>query len=188
MPPSLFFIAIIVPEPVSSEITALKTDLSLRFNSKAALRSVPHLTLKSPFKISTGDVPQLLDWFANLKLNIEPFEVTLRNMGTFAKLKAPVIFINVERTETLQRLQRQVLRHFVAVFPDYKPDTFEAEFHPHITLAYRDLLQPAYKLAWHEYRHKKFDVHFEIDFIYLLRHDGKQWNIAGASALEKKAG
>ena len=47
---SLYYIAIVVPEPLQSEITAFKTAIHQRFGAKSALKSPAHITLFPPFR------------------------------------------------------------------------------------------------------------------------------------------
>lgn len=45
---SLYFLAVIPPEPVFSEVMAFKKEMSERFSSSRALKSPPHITLLPP--------------------------------------------------------------------------------------------------------------------------------------------
>jgi 2'-5' RNA ligase len=50
-------------------------------------------------------------------------------------------------------------------------------FHPHLTVAFRDLKKPNYQLAWEEFKSKNFQAEFIADKITLLKHTGKVWEI-----------
>lgn len=50
MSDALYFIALVLPSPLYEEVTRLKEYFRDRYNSKAALRSPPHITLHMPFK------------------------------------------------------------------------------------------------------------------------------------------
>lgn len=44
-----YFIAIIPPSPIESDVLALKNFFKEKYNSKASLNSPPHITLHMPF-------------------------------------------------------------------------------------------------------------------------------------------
>jgi 2'-5' RNA ligase len=50
-------------------------------------------------------------------------------------------------------------------------------FHPHLTLAFRDLKKPAFYKAWQEFKEKKCEATFSVTEIVLLKHNGKIWNV-----------
>lgn len=56
---------------------------------------------------------------------------------------------------------------------DYK----ELAFHPHLTLAFRDLKKPEFYKAWEEFKDRKFNAGFVVNSISLLKHDGMQWQL-----------
>jgi 2'-5' RNA ligase len=49
-------------------------------------------------------------------------------------------------------------------------------FHPHITLAFRDLKKTMFEAAWNEFKEKSFQTSFVMNAIDLLKHDGKCWH------------
>jgi 2'-5' RNA ligase len=79
-------------------------------------------------------------------------------------------------TKELQALQQQLIASFNSVFPGTIHPT-DLKFHPHVTVAYRDLSFEMFKQAWEEYRHKSFHASFRADAVYLLQHDSRKWNI-----------
>ena len=64
----LYFIAILPPAEISVEITAFTIDMDVLYSSKAALKSMPHITLKAPFKLPAQKHGDLLQWFSNLRV------------------------------------------------------------------------------------------------------------------------
>jgi 2'-5' RNA ligase len=174
---NLYFIAIIPPQGVCNEITAFKNDFANRFNSVKALKVVPHITLKAPFKLPTVEHAALLDWFQKLYINLYPFAIELKDFGAFHNSRSPVVFVNPIMNASLYSLQGEVLKSFIAAYPDVPIPFPELKFFPHITIAYRDLQPQMFKKAWEEYSEKKFEATFEVVNFHLLQHDGKKWNI-----------
>lgn len=164
---NLYFIAIIPPQELRERITAFKQDFANRFNSKKALKVFPHLTLKAPFKFSPNAHEELLRWFNDLHLLQNQFSIQLKNFGAFENKRNPVVFVQPILTKELQSLQQQLIESFSSVFPGNIHPT-DLDFHPHMTIAYRDLSFEMFKQAWSEYQHKSFDATFEAEAIYYL--------------------
>lgn len=173
----LYFIAVIPPEAVSNEVTAIKNDFAERFQSKHALKVVPHITLKAPFKFPVEVHEKLLQWFQQMPVNVSSFMQELKNFGAFHNKRSPVIFIDPVLSDQLIELQKQIIQYFKQSFPFYPIMNNELKFHPHMTVAYRDLQPEMFERAWKEYEHKSFEAKFEVKDFYLLQHNGRQWNI-----------
>jgi 2'-5' RNA ligase len=181
MPPSstLYFIAIIPKREVREKITAFKQDFANRFNSTYALKVYPHITLKAPFKFSPNAHAELLRWFSDLHVLQKQFTIQLKDFGAFGNKRNPVVFVQPVVTKELQALQQQLIASFSSVFPGNTHPT-DLDFHPHMTIAYRDLSPEMFNKAWNEYKNKSFDEAFEVDAVYVLQHDSKKWNIISA--------
>ena len=173
---NLYFIALIPHRELREKITTFKQDFANRFNSKKALKIFPHITLKAPFKFSPGMHGELLRWFNDLHLLQNQFIIQLKNFGAFDNKRNPVVFVQPVVTKELQSFQQQLISSFNSVFPGNIHPT-DLDFHPHMTIAYRDLSPEMFKQAWNEYKQKSFDETFEVDAVYLLQHDSINWNI-----------
>ena len=55
-----FFIALIPPKEVQEEATKIKEHFRDVYNSKAALKSPPHVTLQPPFEWDIEELPKLI--------------------------------------------------------------------------------------------------------------------------------
>lgn len=173
---SLYFIALIPQKAVCDEITNLKEDFAARFDSRKALRIMPHITIKAPFRLAAIEHSALVTWFQNFATAQSPFEIQLKDFGSFPDSERPVIFVQPVMNDALLILQKDIIGGFANLFPDLVHPT-DLNFKPHITIAYRDLSFENYKQAWREYRHKKYQAAFEVQDIHLLEHDSMQWNI-----------
>ena len=185
-PGNLYFIAIIPPDEICKAITTVKQDFADRFKSKKALKVVPHITLKAPFKFPVQEQTSLLRWFALTPVSVHPFQQELKDFGCFTNKRNPVIFIEPVMNESLALLQKNVVKHFIKAFGKNQVAQNEFRFNPHMTVAYRDLLFPQFKTAWEEYETKEFEAIFEVNKFHLLQHDGKKWNSIREFALQKK--
>jgi len=178
----LFFIAIVPPNGVADQITAIKTDFATRFESKRALRVMPHITLKVPFKVLETKRDELVNWFSKLKISQDQFELALNGFGSFNDSKNPVIFVKPVESENLNALQSELIERLTNIYPKAIAHT-DSDFHPHMTVAYRDLTADNFQKAWQEYEHRNFSVSFTVDAFYLLEHDGSKWNIIATKKL-----
>jgi 2'-5' RNA ligase len=173
---NLYFIAIIPPQEICEAITAIKHDFAERFKSSKALRVIPHITLKAPFKFPAEKHTEVLRWFTSTNITVNSFQQELKDFGSFANKRNPVIFIEPLMNESLKTLQKNILSHFIKEFGKEQVAQNEYKFNPHMTVAYRDLLYHQYKMAWEEYQSTKFEATFEVNSFHLLQHDGKKWN------------
>jgi 2'-5' RNA ligase len=169
---NLYFIAIIPPEPIYGEALALKQNFKDQYNSKAALNSPPHITLHMPFKWRESKETRLLDGLEEFSAKQNSFEIRLNNFSAF---EPRVIFVDVIKDEKLELLQKQLKRFCKVELNLFNADYKEFAYHPHLTLAFRDLKKPEFYKAWEEFKEKKFEATFDVDSIALLKHDGKEW-------------
>jgi 2'-5' RNA ligase len=102
------------------------------------------------------------------------FEIKLENFGAFPPR---VIFICVQQSEFLISLQRNLQSFMRSNFKIFNSNYKEQAFHPHITLAFRDLKKRLFTKAWKEFENKKFHAQFKTANFSLLKHNGKNWQI-----------
>lgn len=181
-----FFIAILPPEEVIAEVTTFKEDIRNNYGSSKALKVLPHITLKAPFKIPAEERPQLLNWFKTIPVNVLPFYIKLKNFGSFDNKHNKVIYVKPVVTEYIATLQKNIITSFKHAFPEINTSTYEHEFRPHITIAYRDLTAENYEKAWAVYKVKHYSASFMCSSFCLLQHNGMQWEVIQEHYLEKQ--
>ena len=168
-----YFIGIIPPAPILEQVQEIKKNFRDHFQSKAALQSPPHITLHMPFDWKDKKESKLIESLQRLSLLLVPVNVTLKNFGAFPP---KTIFIQVGTSDALVQLQNEVRQHCKKVLGLFNADYKDLPFHPHLTVAFRDLKKPNFVKAWEEYRNKLFDAEFIAHRICLLKHDGEKWN------------
>lgn len=100
-------------------------------------------------------------------------KVNLRDFGCFAKRKSPVIFLKLAENNSLQVLHSDLMHLLRETgFPESETDL---DFHPHMTVANRDLSRHKFKEAWADFKGRSFHAEFNVTAIHLLKHDGKFW-------------
>lgn len=166
-----YFIAIIPPEPVFSETEKIKLDISQKYNNKSALRSPSHITLHMPFEMKEEKEIHLIEKLSAFKFQ-HPFAIALKNFGCF---EPKVIFIDVVKNETLSSLQKELVFHVKSNLNIFNQYEDRRAFHPHLTIAFRDLKKENFYLAYQEYKFKTFAAEFVVNSFFLLKHTGKVW-------------
>lgn len=165
----LYLIAIMPPVQIAERVHAFKEEFAERFNSSYALKVPVHITLIPPVKMEPElmeeNVSSILREFAASQ---KPFPVALKNFQAF---KPRVVYVDIEDQAPLKALRKDlavVLRR-----TDWFPaETLKGPFHPHMTIAYRDLKYADFQKAWEEFSRRKFSASFQVDHITLLRHTG----------------
>ncbi|HNW98797.1 MAG TPA: 2'-5' RNA ligase family protein [Bacteroidales bacterium] len=170
---SLYFIAITPDDVVSKEVVALKNHMASTYSSKAALTSPPHITLYPPFKMDSIKENELINTLTDFVKGKVLFSFNLKSFGCF---KPRVIFINPEPSKELNLLHQKLIIHLKEKINLYDSQN-ERPYHPHMTIATRDLQKEYFFKAWDEFQNKKFNATFNVDSIVLLKHNGKNWLI-----------
>ena len=164
----LYFIAVIPPEGVRLEIQHLKEEIKERFGAEHALKLPPHITLLPPFKMKTEREMQLLQALEIFATMMTPFHIWLSGFGHF---DSRVLFVKVVEKEKLIDLQAALCKNLSAI-PEITDDR---KFHPHVTLATRDLPEEIFPEAWDFLSRRDYETRFEVTGLSLLKHDGQKW-------------
>jgi len=172
MTESLYFLAIIPPIEVGQEIWAYKELVFEKFNSKASLNSPAHITLHMPFKWKAKKEEILIDKLS--KFNFDEFPVFIQLNG-FDFFPPRVIFINVEDNARLNHLQSELSRYIKKELNIFNADYKNRPFHPHVTVAFRDLKKSVFLEAETFFSKERYQTKFKINQICLLKHNGKKW-------------
>jgi len=169
---SLYLTGILPPQHLSEEIDELRKEISAKYHVYAALRPPVHITLFRPVNMDAALEQHLIKWLKPIGGLHQPFKQELENFDCFNN---KTLFIHCVNNQSLQNLQRDV----AAVFNKNKIDPREVKgssrFHPHITLAYRDVKPNIFIPLWDEFKVRKLKRNFTADRYTLLKHDGKQW-------------
>lgn len=169
-----YFVAVIPPSPAFEEALALKEHFRKTYHSKAALNSPPHITLHMPFMWNEQKEGKLVAKLGEFARQCGPIKVCLDNFSSFPPR---VIFIAVTESDALDDLQRRLHQFFKRELDIFNANYQDRPFHPHLTLAFRDLKKAQYHLAWKEFSEKEYKSEFMADKIALLKHNGKSWDV-----------
>ena len=168
-----YFIAIVPPEPLLSEIQDKKKSIFEKYQTKGALRSPGHITLHMPFSWEEEKENKLIACLQSFDFETA-FHISLENFSCF---EPRVVFINVKQDETLFQLQKKLVQHVKVNLQLFNQSDNMRGFHPHITIAFRDLKKPVFYKIWEEFQHKSFEHTFNCHSFYLLKPVKDKWEV-----------
>lgn len=180
MKQDLFFIALIPPEPLREQIQHLKLEVAQKFKSSHSLNAPPHVTLISPFRVSDEQISGLHSILEVYSQGHHPFQVQLKD---FANFPPRVVFIDVKITDALRQFQ-QKLEDMIRSEDTFGYNYRERPYHPHVTLAFKDLTKDNFYRAWDEFKDREFEKNFLADQICLLKHNGEIWEVSNTFPLQ----
>lgn len=170
---NLYFIALIPTEPLRSEIWALKEHMRDEYGSKASLNSPAHITLHMPFELKQNREKAVLEALQELAEGYNAFSITVEGFGAFPPR---VLYLNIAHNDILNRLQADVQESMMRGFHIPNTEYKKKAFHPHITLAFRDLKKSAFEDAWKVYKGKEFKAGWIAQGLTLLKHADHLWH------------
>lgn len=171
---TLYFVALLPPPDIRAELTQLKEYIRDTYNTKAALRSPPHITLQPPFKYPDSDRPQLDAALAEFAASYPPIPTVLSGFSAFAPR---VVFADVVHTPELMAAQ-PALETYLKDNLGIQNSRSYPSFSPHVTLAFKDLKRSDFKPLFEEMQGRSLYYEYTVSHLTLLRHNGRRWNVA----------
>lgn len=170
---NLYFIAILLPQHFDEQIKEYKQWMLEQFKCKVGLKSPAHITLLPPNRVAPENEKLLINMTKEIAENTFSFNISTNNFSSFGRR---TLFIDVVPNKTLSALKEKTNERFsqqksLGLAIDRRP------FHPHITIATRDISATAFEQAWDVFRHKNFTENFTASGLSLLRHNGKAWDV-----------
>jgi 2'-5' RNA ligase len=176
-----FFIALLPPPAIQTQVTAIKQYFSEVYHSKAALKSPPHVTLQAPFVWDLRNLARLKTELAQFAAQYPAMPMRLDGFRAFAPR---VIYIHVDCYPQLLYLQKALTGWMATDFDIIDPQASYRTFTPHMTVAFRDLTPQAFRQAWPEFEQRVIQFEFMANHLSLLIHDGQQWRVDENFALD----
>lgn len=167
---ALFFLALLPGSPVEREVTAFKEVCAQLFQASHALKSPPHITLIPPFRWPSQQLPVLAGALQDFAARQKSFDITLRGFNCF---EPGVIFVDVVENQQLKMLQSGLFHFLQQAFG--LPDERGKRFHPHMTIAHRDLKPTVFPKAWEHFSNLDYQRTFSVDRLTLLEHAERMW-------------
>jgi 2'-5' RNA ligase len=176
----MYFIAVVLPSSLNEKILVFKNYMKQQFSCLVALNAPAHITLIPPFWMEEDKEEHLIADLAHLS---ERRTFILRS-NNFSAFKPRTIFIALHGSEELNEL-KSTADHYFIERKEYKMKIDTRPFHPHITIATRDLTKKDFHIAWPHFEQKKFSEEWIAEGISLLRHNKKNWDVIYTSQFKK---
>ncbi|PWJ43410.1 2'-5' RNA ligase family protein [Sediminitomix flava] len=174
MPKDLYFIAIVPPQPIYNQLQELTEECAQKYKSYKALNSPPHITLYMPFHFESDMLSKLTDSLTNFAQNQKDFQISLDGFSTFSPR---VIFVAIQENTSLSVLQKQLLDHLKEDLEISNKHFATQNFHPHITILFKDLKPEVFHQAWEELKDQKYEANFLTTSFCLLKHENGKWKL-----------
>ncbi len=160
-----YFIAIVIPEPLMARVEGIKQQLYHSHGLKGALRSPAHITLHRPFEWKEEKETELIEKLKTCSFEKE-FIITLKNFDFF---EPRVVYVDVVVHPVLIDLHQR-LKDFARMELKMLNEVNDLRgFHPHVTIAFRDLKKRQFYELQEQFKNEVFDGSFNYDGFSLMK-------------------
>jgi 2'-5' RNA ligase len=169
---SMYYLAILCPREIDEQLLKYKHWMRDRFGCVTALKSPAHITLIPPFWLNEMKEAELYQAVKAFTSDIGSLQIQLTGFSHFNRR---TLYVVVNDQPGLEKLKQQAESHFIRSFHTVI-NAGDRPFHPHITIANRDLKPSDFIKAWDHFSKIKFTETFSIQTISLLKLDKSGWN------------
>mgnify|MGYP005751977041 CR=1 FL=1 len=168
-----YFLAILPPEPILGQAEAIKQGIKEKFGVKYALKSPAHITLKMPFSYNEVKENILIERLKTFAATRPEFLLKVGGIDTFGNR---VVFLDVENNEHLILLQAE-LKQFCKRNLLLNDELSDRNFHPHMTLAFKDLKSQLFDKVLEFAQNNSFYSEFPVKDLVLLKRVEHRWMV-----------
>jgi 2'-5' RNA ligase len=168
----MYFVAIVLPQHLDEKILQYKKWMAEKYGCKVGLKSPAHITIIPPHRMEQEKEQSLINAIEKISRETFSFNITTANLSSFAPR---TLFVALQETEKLKALKEQADAFFRNT--DYGMKAESRPFHPHITIATRDLHKKDFWEAWEFFKKKVFQEEFIANGLSLLKHNGSRWEV-----------
>jgi 2'-5' RNA ligase len=167
----MYYITLLCPPEIDDIMRVEKEKMATVYESVVAAKSPAHITLVAPFFLSAGKHRELVQRLEEFESIVTEVNVDINNFGSFAN---KVIFADVIPNDNLAALQEQLENYLKASgFPFIKEA--QKPFHPHVTIATRDLKPEKFAEAWETYENATYSASFTTNAIHVMKLVDDKW-------------
>lgn len=154
---------------MQQEVEAMKQKLFTHFGLKGALRSPAHITLHRPFEWKEAKEQVLIDTLQKFEFG-KTINLELKNFNCF---HPRVIYVDVLKNELLFDLHKRLKYYAQEKLKLLNEVEDMRGFHPHATIAFRDLRKNKFEAVWNEFKERSYNAEFKAEGFSLLRLETK---------------
>lgn len=166
-----YFLAIVPPTEILERAESIKVEIREKFGVKYALKSPAHITLKMPFNYNEAKEEILIGKIGELLKQQAPFSVRIFGVGTFGNR---VIFMDIDKSKELETIQN-ALKAFCKKELNLVDELSDRNYHPHMTLAFKDLKPNSFPDVLELVRKRSFKTEFSAAELVLLKRIEGRW-------------
>jgi 2'-5' RNA ligase len=166
-----YFLAIVPPKEILERAESIKEEIREKFGVKYALKSPAHITLKMPFTYNEAKEEILIGKIGEFLKQQVSFSVKVIGVGTFGNR---VIFLDIEKSKELENLQTS-LKLYCKKELNLVDELSDRNYHPHMTLAFKDLKPGRFPEVLELVRHRAFQAEFCVADLALLKRIEGRW-------------
>lgn len=178
----MYFIAVVLPKHLDDQVLAYKKWMKEMYGCKVGLKSPAHITIVPPFWMSEEKEMLLRQ---DMEIIAQMFSSFTLETDDFSAFRPRTIFVAVQESEELETLKKHADDFFRR--SDYGMKSEGRPFHPHITIATRDLHKKDFAEAWPHFQAKEFRETFEAVSLSLLKHNGRNWDVVFTAEFESSS-
>lgn len=176
----MYFVAHVLPDALNEKILTYKKLMREKYGCRVGLKSPAHITLLPPFWME-GEKEDLLIRELQKTTCREPFILCTKYFSSFTPR---TIFIALKENAPLNELKEKTNALFKD-HPHFKIKTDARPFHPHITIATRDLHKKDYHDAWPYFQRTEFREEWMAEGVSLLKHNSLNWDVIHTSPFRR---
>lgn len=170
-----YFLALLCPAETDLRVRRYKQWMKEQFGCTVALKSPAHITIIPPFWWPEEKEPELMEILNGFSFDETAVTTVLDGFSHFDKR---TLFIQVKPSDVLDRFHRQALSYFgMALGTVIKKD--KRPFHPHVTIATRDIQPVQFNKAWEKLKLEDFSTSFITSALSLLKLSPGKWEVTG---------
>ncbi|MDW8419172.1 MAG: 2'-5' RNA ligase family protein [Chitinophagales bacterium] len=169
----MYYAAVVCPQEINSRIENFKNYMHERYGCTHALKSPAHITLIPPFYFDSNDELKLKEKLREVNKTLKPFEITLSGFGCFNQR---VIYVDVMENASLNALYDAMTGFFADILTNTRHRE-NRNFHPHITIATRDIPPADFGKAYEYFTALGFAARFRTTQISLLKLIQGKWEV-----------
>ena len=168
----MYFLAIVLPAPFDEKLRRYKKWMQEKWSCNVGLKSPAHITIIPPFWMPEEKEEALREDMEKLAGQVPPFVLTTDNFSAF---RPRTIFVAVQPNAVLSQLKKLSADAFHPL--DYGLKIETRPFHPHVTIATRDLHKKDFAEAWPYFEKETCIETLPVDGLSLLRHNSRTWDV-----------
>lgn len=169
----MYFIALVLPQHLNERILKYKNTMLEKYHCKVGLKSPAHITVVPPFWMEEEKEQPLISDMEGLSQRFHSFPIETNHFSAF---KPRTIFVAVAPNESLNEIKKAT-DEFFRNNSYYKIKVETRPFHPHITIATRDLYKKSFFEIWPWFAEQEFSESWTAEGLSVLRHNKKNWDV-----------